>query len=72
VFDEISQLVTDYFDWSEAKQNSDREYAQQFLLNHHGVSIGQTSVTTNSPAVSPTKIIENEQLVNGEEYVFNQ
>ncbi|MCG9724921.1 glycerol-3-phosphate dehydrogenase/oxidase [Vibrio brasiliensis] len=72
VFDEISQLVTDYFDWSEAKQNSDREYAQQFLLNHHGVSIGQTSVITSSPAVSPTKIIENEQLVNGEEYVFNQ
>lgn len=68
VFDEISQLLTEYFDWTEEKQSSDRKQAQQYLLRHHGVSIGQTTATN----LSPKQIIENEQLVNGEEYVFNQ
>ncbi|NOH23330.1 glycerol-3-phosphate dehydrogenase/oxidase [Vibrio europaeus] len=70
VFDELSELVAAHFKWSETEKIADRENAQQVLFNQHGVVLDQA--LSQSAAVTRTKIIENEQLVNGEEYVFNQ
>ncbi|WP_425666694.1 FAD-dependent oxidoreductase [Vibrio tubiashii] len=70
VFDELSELVATHFNWSETEKTDDRESAQEVLFNLHGVVLDQP--LSHSEAVTQTKIIENEQLVNGEEYVFNQ
>lgn len=70
VFDELSELVATHFNWSETEKVADRENAQEVLFNLHGVVLDQP--LSHSEAVTRTKIIENEQLVNGEEYVFNQ
>jgi len=70
VFDELSELVATHFNWSETEKTADRESAQEVLFNLHGVVLDQP--ISHSEAVTRTKTIENEQLVNGEENVFNQ
>lgn len=70
VFDEISTLVAQYFNWSDSEQVTDRMNTKQVLSRFHGVELDV------APAVNQTKrtetVTDNNQSLNGEEYVFNQ
>ncbi|MGF1750485.1 FAD-dependent oxidoreductase [Vibrio cionasavignyae] len=69
-FDEVSDVVADYFGWQQSERDSDRAHTKQVLLQFHGVSLDVTQRPQNSQ-LTPT-VTENEQLLDGEEYVFNQ
>lgn len=70
VFEEISTLVAQHFDWSDSERTSDRINTKQVLSRFHGVELDI------APAVNQlmrnSTVTESEQLLNGEQYVFNQ
>ncbi|MGR5286437.1 FAD-dependent oxidoreductase [Vibrio maritimus] len=69
-FEEISNLVADHFSWSQSERDKDRAQSKQVLLDFHGVELDALS-TVSKPKLQPT-VTENEQLLDGEDYVFNQ
>lgn len=69
-FEEISSLVADHFSWSQSERDKDRAQSKQVLLDFHGVELDALP-KVSKPKLQPT-VTENEQLLDGEEYVFNQ
>ncbi|MCG9623795.1 glycerol-3-phosphate dehydrogenase/oxidase [Vibrio mediterranei] len=69
-FEEISNLVADHFSWSQSERDKDRAQSKQVLLDFHGVELDALP-KVSKPTLQPT-VTENEQLLDGEEYVFNQ
>ncbi|MCG9789018.1 glycerol-3-phosphate dehydrogenase/oxidase [Vibrio mediterranei] len=69
-FEEISNLVADHFSWSQSERDKDRAQSKQVLLDFHGVELDALP-KVSKPTLQPT-VTENEQLLDGEKYVFNQ
>ncbi|MCW8347063.1 glycerol-3-phosphate dehydrogenase/oxidase [Vibrio sp. ZSDZ65] len=69
-FDEVSDFVADYFSWQQSERDLDRTRSKQVLLQFHGVTLDV--VARPQKTQLPPTVTENEQLLDGEEYVFNQ
>ncbi|MCK6264906.1 glycerol-3-phosphate dehydrogenase/oxidase [Vibrio sp. ZSDE26] len=70
VFEEISDITADFFNWNSQQREEDREQTKRVLLTFHGVELD--GLTKTPETTSKLNNVENQQLLNGEEYVFDQ
>lgn len=70
VFEEISTLVAQHFNWSDSEQVTDRTNTKQVLSRFHGVELDIAPVANQLKRTAT--ITDKNQSLNGEEYVFNQ
>ncbi|MGF1694133.1 glycerol-3-phosphate dehydrogenase/oxidase [Vibrio lamellibrachiae] len=70
VFEEISDITADFFNWTPQRKKEDREQTKHVLLTFHGVELDGLKKTPET--TSQSNNVKNQQLQNGEEYVFDQ
>lgn len=70
VLDEISDLMAEYFNWTEVQQQTDKLKAEQALKEFHGVDLNRRTEKASTPMHRDNR--NSQQLLSGDEYVFNQ